>query len=414
LVAERGRGALKPQGGQPEFVTDVIQSILFFALGFLTAGFLALLVAPAFWRRAVNLTRKRVEASVPMTLNEIQADKDRIRAEFAMSARRLEMGVEALRDKNAAQTIEIGRGREEIKALNSVIAEKNGAMAELESAGEALRAELHQRTDDLQRLSSKLADTDEAMQQRAAEIEKLGRMYDDASFSSSSRQIELVARESELEQLGSDAVRLKGKVEEADKRFQEREQEAATLRDAVKAEARKVDGLERKVAGMLSTIAEQEEKLELSTKDAARLREEVARAAMAENDLNARLVELQAEKSRLEARATETTAAMGDEPEKSAGRERLESRLTALTRENRKLKADLRTIKTAEGGDDILRERIGELAAQMVHLTSALEGRGSPIAKALESPASNAGQGGGKPSLADRVRALQKAAAPAG
>ena len=60
-----------------------------------------------------------------MTLDEIQADKDRMRAEFAMSARRLEMSAQALRDKNAAQIVEIGRGHEEIKALNSVISEKN-------------------------------------------------------------------------------------------------------------------------------------------------------------------------------------------------------------------------------------------------------------------------------------------------
>lgn len=363
----------------------MIQSILFFALGFLTAGFLALLVAPAFWRRAVNLTRKRVEASMPMTLDEIQADKDRMRAEFAMSARRLEMSAQALREKNAAQAVEIGRGREEIKALNSVISEKNREITALEAAGEALRTELQQHSNDMQRLSARLAEADNVLKQRAAEIEKLGRLYEDASFSSSSRQIELVARESELEQLDSEAVQLRSKAEKAEKLFQEREREAATLRDALRAEARKVDGLERTLAGMLSTLAEREEKLEHSGKELARLREDLARATAAENE----------------------------EIEKPADRKRLESRLTALTRENRKLKADLKATATAKGGDDeMLRERIGELAAQMVHLTSVLEGQGSPIAKALSSPTPNGGQGAGakNTSLADRVRALQKAA----
>ena len=95
----------------------MIQSILFFVLGFLCAGFLALMIAPAIWRRAVTLTRKRIEASMPLTLAEIQADKDRIRAEFAMSMRRLEMSVKSLREKSAAQIVEIGRGREEISVL---------------------------------------------------------------------------------------------------------------------------------------------------------------------------------------------------------------------------------------------------------------------------------------------------------
>ena len=78
---------LPPIAGCP-----LVQSVLFFALGFLCAGFLALMVAPAVWRRAVALTRRRIEASIPLTRSEIQADKDRIRAEYAMATRRLEAG----------------------------------------------------------------------------------------------------------------------------------------------------------------------------------------------------------------------------------------------------------------------------------------------------------------------------------
>ena len=52
---------------------------------------------PAVWRRAVRLTKKRIEAATPMTMAEFRADKDQLRAEFALSTRRLEMNVEALR-----------------------------------------------------------------------------------------------------------------------------------------------------------------------------------------------------------------------------------------------------------------------------------------------------------------------------
>ena len=40
----------------------MIQSIMLFALGFLVAGLLSVLVAPAMWRRAERLTRRRVGA----------------------------------------------------------------------------------------------------------------------------------------------------------------------------------------------------------------------------------------------------------------------------------------------------------------------------------------------------------------
>jgi hypothetical protein len=57
-------------------------------------------------------------------------------------------------------------------------------------------------------------------------------------------------------------------------------------------------------------------------------------------------------------------------------------------------------------GASALREQMNELAAEVVHLTAKLEGPASPIGKALAAP-SDANPG--KRSLADRVRALQKA-----
>ena len=56
---------------------------MYFALGLLAAGLLALVVTPAIWRRAMRLARARIEAGVPLTRAEIDADKDQLRAGFA-------------------------------------------------------------------------------------------------------------------------------------------------------------------------------------------------------------------------------------------------------------------------------------------------------------------------------------------
>ena len=53
---------------------------MYVALGFLLASLLALMVAPAFWRRAVRLTKRRVEMTMPMSASDIQADKDKLLA----------------------------------------------------------------------------------------------------------------------------------------------------------------------------------------------------------------------------------------------------------------------------------------------------------------------------------------------
>ncbi|SDA80373.1 hypothetical protein [Mesorhizobium qingshengii] len=375
----------------------MVQSFLFFALGFLCAGFLALMVAPAIWRRAVALTRKRIEASIPLTQTEIQADKDRIRAEFAMSARRLEMSVKALREKTAEQLVEINRGHEALKGLAVERMDKNQALSDLAAMGEMLQ----QREGELQLLSDRLKETERKLEKRALELEKLERMYDDASFSSSSRQIELVARESELQKLASDISLLRGQRKEADRRNQEIAAESKAARDALKAEKKRTAELDKKLERLLATLADREEKLDRREKELARLREKSK-------------TEDSAPALRLVGKAGEV--AKGDDVDKAiakldSDRERLEARLTALARENKRLKADLDAMATSgpTDGSSALREQMNELAAEVVHLTAKLEGPDSPIARALAAP-SDARSGSGGRSLADRVRALQKAA----
>ncbi|MCO5059982.1 MAG: hypothetical protein M9905_19335, partial [Rhizobiaceae bacterium] len=225
----------------------MIQSILFFSLGFLCAGFLALMVAPAIWRRAVLLTRRRIEASVPLTLNEIEADKDRMRAEFAMSTRRLEMSIKTFKEKAASQIIEINRNREELRALAEERGEKDRSLSELEAKSGELRAELRRREEELQRASERLADANKKLEERALELEELGRLYEDASFSSSSRQIELVARETEVEKLAGDISGLRNQRKDADRRVREMMAERKSAAEALKQEKRRATELEKKL-----------------------------------------------------------------------------------------------------------------------------------------------------------------------
>ncbi|PAQ11103.1 hypothetical protein [Mesorhizobium temperatum] len=383
----------------------MVQSVLFFVLGFLCAGFVALMIAPAIWRRAVMLTRKRVEGSMPLTLAEIQAEKDRIRAEFAMSTRRLEMSVKSLREKSAEQLVEISRGREALKELALERKDKKQALSELEAKGEDLR----QREDQLQLLSDRLAQTEHALEKRVLELKKLEHMYDDASFSSSSRQIELVARESELQKLADDISVLRGQRKEADRRQQEIAAESKAARDALKAEKRRTGELDKKVERLLATLADREDKLDRRDKEIARLREK-SKSERVENASAVRFVGVQ---------GSQADAAVKDDTQKAIAkldndRERLEARLTELARENKKLKTDLAAFEASksEGGDDArrasaaLREQMSDLAAQVVALTAKLDGPESPIAKALAAPNP---PGSGERSLADRVRALQKA-----
>ena len=66
-------------------------------IGFLLAALSVLVVAPLVHGRAVRLTTRRLEATIPLSMAEVHADKDLLRAEFAMSTRRLETNVYLLR-----------------------------------------------------------------------------------------------------------------------------------------------------------------------------------------------------------------------------------------------------------------------------------------------------------------------------
>jgi chromosome segregation ATPase len=372
----------------------LVQSVLFFVLGFLCAGFLAVMVTPAIWRRAVALTRRRIEASIPLTRAEIQADKDRIRAEYAMTTRRLEISVKALREKAAEQLVEINRGREALKGLAVERMGKDQALSELEVKNEALL----KREGELQQVSERLKETERKLEKRALDLEKLEHMYDDASFSSSSRQIELVAREAELQKLAGDISVLRAQRKEADRRSQELAAEGKAARDALKAEKKRTAELDKKVERLLATLADREDKLDRREKELARLREK----PKAEDG---------APVPRLVGKTGDT--GKSDDLDKAiakldSDRERLEARLTVLARENKRLKADIGVLTASSplDGASALREQMNELAAEVVHLTAKLEGPASPIGKALAAP-SDANPG--KRSLADRVRALQEA-----
>ena len=102
----------------------MIEAIMYFGIGFLVATLLGLLFIPLVHNRAVRLTIKRLEASTPMSMVEIRADRDRLRAEFAISTRRLEMKIEELKAKTSTQLAELGKKTDAIDQLKEELAEK--------------------------------------------------------------------------------------------------------------------------------------------------------------------------------------------------------------------------------------------------------------------------------------------------
>ena len=63
--------------------TPVIEYALLFGLGFLAAAMIVMLIAPAIHRRVVLYTENRLKATMPLSPQEIRAQKDMVRALYA-------------------------------------------------------------------------------------------------------------------------------------------------------------------------------------------------------------------------------------------------------------------------------------------------------------------------------------------
>lgn len=151
----------------------LIENMMYFALGLLVAGLIALIIMPAVWKRAVRLTKRRIEAATPITLSEFRADKDQLRAEFALSTRRLEMNVETLRKRLAEQLSDVNQKRTDLGALKAEREQHMAVVAELESRQVDLRARILELEKEGTDLAQRLRMRERDVESRQEEIETL-------------------------------------------------------------------------------------------------------------------------------------------------------------------------------------------------------------------------------------------------
>ncbi len=149
----------------------LVENIMYFALGLLVAGLLGLIVMPAVWQRAVRLTKKRIEAATPITMAEFRANKDQLRAEFALSTRRLEMNVEALRRRLADQLRDINRRKTEVGSMKGERDSHLTIVRELEEREGELRRRILELEKDGADIAQKLRMRDREYAEKVSQLE---------------------------------------------------------------------------------------------------------------------------------------------------------------------------------------------------------------------------------------------------
>jgi chromosome segregation ATPase len=124
----------------------VIEQAMIFALGFCVAGLAALLFLPAITRRATTMAREQVERQMPLSIDEIVAQRDLLRAEFAAERRKIEQTVERLENERTHDLAELGRRAVAVGTLGTELGDMKRLRASLESELIDLRRNHHETT----------------------------------------------------------------------------------------------------------------------------------------------------------------------------------------------------------------------------------------------------------------------------
>src|SRR6201982_919640 len=151
----------------------MIEPIMYLAIGFLISMLCGLMIVPLVHNRAVRLTTRRLEAATPLSMAEIQADKDQLGAEVAMSARRLEMNVEQLKNRTTSQLAELGKKTDAINRMKIELGEKNATIFSLEAREKAVKEQLRATEEEFTAKTAALRTAEQALTDKQSDFAKL-------------------------------------------------------------------------------------------------------------------------------------------------------------------------------------------------------------------------------------------------
>jgi chromosome segregation ATPase len=426
----------------------MIEPIMYLAIGFLVSMLFGLMVVPLVHNRAVRLTTKRLEAATPLSMAEIQADKDQLRAEFAMSARRLEMSVDQLRNKTTSQFAELGKKSDAINRMKIELGEKTATIFSLEAREKAIKDQMRATEEEFAAKTQLLRGAETALIDKQAELAKLNHDLSDKSMVAETRQVELVAVRVQIDAL-------QGRVGDAEKEFSETQARLEQQRGQSDVATRELAEARERVENLNHRVTDLDRQLLLQVKEAEMLGDRVTdlenRLAaqgklLAEREYeNKQLREAAEAAGRTEKELRDEIAALNS-GKSSPALEKLRSEKAAIedqlgvARDERaRAQRDLNAMQqqaesswaTERMENALLRERINDIAAEVAKLAMTLEGPNSAIDAILAAepmappialkPANDVPNGAAADdvvvpiagTLADRIRALQSHASRA-
>ncbi len=368
----------------------MIEYALLFALGFLAATLTGLLVAPAIQKRIVKFTEDRMRATMPLSPQEVRAQKDMARAAFAAENARLAQSVRRERDKHTLQLVKNEKLLAEAAGIATENSELHAQIADMNIEAGDMRSALRREEMKSEQLRAALIAADRDMRAKLAGASHLYAELDNL-------KIELATRETALESLKSRIGNLKDERDRLRQDLKASGEKAAALEVRLSREEGRVRQLETKLTREVAGSADKDNAIERRIAEIDRLREKV-KTLTAENKEATKAV-----RATGLARTIATSRISNRRPEKAPTVPPID--IAALEEEARNQGTALteRLLAAKAGTDDAaLREEMADLASKMIVLTAAREGAASPVHDLIATidPTLD----GDEPSLAQRVR----------
>ena len=193
-----------------------VYAAMLVTLGFLIAALFVVVMLPAYRRRIERFTSEALKRTLPLTEAEIRADKDRLRAEYAMELHRFEAKLEEAALVAARHNVEVNRRDAKIHELTEAIADQRMSVDEHENARRVLEQAI---LDRLPKVEQRLAETRKLLATRDREIKTLSQTSaKQAAALDEAKQLN-VQKEKELRQLRSALETRAARNREGDERF---------------------------------------------------------------------------------------------------------------------------------------------------------------------------------------------------
>lgn len=376
----------------------MIEFALLFGLGFLSALLIAMLIGPAIHRRIVAFTENRIRATVPISPQEVRAQRDLARAQYAAENARTKQELTQERDKVVALQVKGETLRDEMKGLVAENIELKTKLDNIDVASADLRSQLRQEDNYIAEMKAALETSEETGVAKDLEIENLVKRIEVLTAQSDNARIDLSTRETEI---GNLKFRISALREEREGMRRDIKSLTTRAKDAetrLAQEEHKALRLEDKLSKEISTRTDKETAIERRDEEIARLRDKVkGRLKVAAAD------DRQEESAEAPALAPAPASALGTTVDISATSLAGEAQNRATALSERLLNGK------GTANDDALRQEMASIAAAMVAMTALTEGKASPIHPMLSGKSAV----GGRESLAARVKTLLASAGEA-